>query len=40
MGILIALLVIGTLLPFTYSTYIIVKYEIRRLRYEKIRKSK
>ncbi len=40
MGILIALLVIGTLLPFTYSTYIIVKCEIRRLRYEKIRKSK
>jgi len=40
MGILIALLVIGTLLPFTYSTYIIVKCEIRRLRYEKIRKPK
>lgn len=40
MGILIALLVIGTLLPFIYSTYIIVKCEIRRLKYEKIRKSK
>lgn len=40
MGVLIALLTIGTLLPFTYSTYIFVKCEIRRLRYEKIRKSK
>jgi hypothetical protein len=40
MGVLIALVIIGTLVPFTYSTYILIKCEIRRLRYEKIRKSK